>query len=433
MMSHSLTRVWRTASLVIVVAATTLGAVVADAAARTSVPHPGWVAAWGSPSVRPGVLGPGLPLFLDGTGGHTVRDVVHLTLGGARVRVRLSNFFGTQTAVFTDVRVALRTRGAATRAGTSRRVHYAGSTSVRIAPGRQVASDPVALRVRPGDEVAISLYAPHATGVSTLQGSLNHTNYLSGPGDRTAAVAPLAFPTKSPSWYWLGGVDVLPPSAPAHAIVALGDSITAGYDSTLNANRDWVDLLADRLHSARRTRELSLVNAGIAGNNLHEDSPCYGESALHRMARDVLAQPGVRYVIVDEGVNDITHPTEPPSAPLYSCLAHRPITAAGMISLFTTAAKRIHAAHLRAIGVTLSPFGRYAYWTAAIEAERQRLNRWIRSTRTFDGIIDFDRVLRDPRHPAWMNPRFDGGDGLHPNDLGHRAMTRAIDLSLFTS
>jgi lysophospholipase L1-like esterase len=136
-------------------------------------------------------------------------------------------------------------------------------------------------------------------------------------------------------------------------------------------------------------------------------------------------------VILDEGVNDITHPNEPTTAPLYECLTHRKISAAGMIALFKLAIRRIHADHLKVIGVTLSPFGRYAYWTPAIEAERDAINRWIRTGHAFDGIIDFDRVLRDPVHPAWLNPRYDGGDGLHPNDAGHAAMARAIPLSLF--
>jgi lysophospholipase L1-like esterase len=136
-------------------------------------------------------------------------------------------------------------------------------------------------------------------------------------------------------------------------------------------------------------------------------------------------------VIVDEGVNDITHPNEPTTAPLYQCLAHRKISAAGMIALFKLAIRRIHAAHLKAIGVTLSPFGRYAYWSSAIEAERQAINRWVRTTHAYDGIIDFDRVLRDPANPSWLNPRYDSGDGLHPNDVGHAAMARAVTLSLF--
>jgi lysophospholipase L1-like esterase len=265
--------------------------------------------------------------------------------------------------------------------------------------------------------------------VATVAGSLTHTNYLSAPGDAAAALSASAFPATSTSWYWLGGVDVLP-SHPSTGIVALGDSITAGYASTRDAELDWVDRLAGRLRAAGRSQ--SVLNAGIAGNNLHADSQCYGQSALHRLIRDALEQPGVRYVIVDEGDNDITHPVEPPSATLYGCLVHQRISAAGMIADFRLAARRIHAAHHRAIGVTLSPFGRYAYWSPAVEAERAAINQWIRSTRVYDGVIDFDHVLRDPAHRAWLAPRYDSGDGLHPNNTGHAAMARSIDLSLFT-
>ncbi len=154
---------------------------------------------------------------------------------------------------------------------------------------------------------------------------------------------------------------------------------------------------------------------------------------MTRLGRDALDQTGVRAVIVDEGANDITHPAEPTSAPLFACLARRPISAQGMIGLFTQAIRRIHAHHLTAIGVTIAPFGRYAYWTPAIEAERLAINRWIRSSHAFDGVIDFGRVLRDPAHPAWLNPRYDSGDGLHPNDAGHAAMAAAIPLGPLTA
>jgi len=343
----------------------------------------------------------------------------------------LSNLFGDQTVRFEDVRVAVSAGGAAIAAATSRRVRFAAQSTVGLAPGRQIASDPVDLPVRAGQNLAVSLYSSGATGVASTSGSLFHTNYISGATDAAATASASAFSTTTNSWFWLDGIDVLPSSASAGAIVALGDSITAGYKSTENANLDWVDLLADRLR--RGHSELSVLNAGIAGNNLHESSPCYGQSGLVRLDRDALEQAGVRYVILDEGVNDITHPTEPRTAPLYECLTHRKISAAGMIALFKLAIRRIHARHLKVIGATLSPFGRYAYWSRAIEAERDAINHWIRTSHALDGVIDFDRVLRDPAHPAWLNPRYDSGDGLHPNDAGHAAMTRAIPLSLFDS
>ncbi len=402
----------------------------ADAgAARTAAPH--WVGSWSSSPVRPGLLSGTAPAF-SGTGGLTVRDVVHLTLGGTKLRVRLSNVFGSRTATFTDVHVALRSRGAATVPGTDRRLRFSGRTRVAVAVGHQITSDTVALPVRAGDDLTISLYAAAPTGNVTVEGSLNHLNYLSGSGDVAGSAAAASFPVQSSSWYWLGAVDVLPHSADAGAVVALGDSITAGYDSTQNANRGWADLLVSRLHTAFARPQLSVLNAGIAGNNLHEDTACFGQSALHRLNRDALDQTGVRDVIVDEGANDLSHPIEPPSNALYPCVAHQKISAAGMIALFKQAIRRIHARHLRAIGVTISPFGRYQYWTPAIEAERQTINHWIRTTHAFDGYIDFDRALRAPApHVAWLKPAFDSGDHLHPNNAGHAAMVRAIPVRLF--
>ncbi len=387
-----------------------------------------WVASWSAPPLRPGPVGGGIPYLAGGVGGRTVRDVVHLTLGGNRVRIRLSNVFGSRPATFTDVRVALTTASArpATLAGTTRRVRFGGRPSVTVPAGAERSSDPIALRVHPRQNLAVSIYAPTATGIATITGSLNHTNFVSGRGDVAAARTAASFPTASPAWYWLDGVDVIPQARGAGAIVALGDSITAGYDSTPNANDGWVDLLADRLQAAHTSPPLAVLNAGISGNNLHESSPCFGQSGLQRMQRDALAQPGVRDVIVALGVNDITQPHEPSSR----CLAHARISAAGMIADYRTAIRRIHADHLRAIGATIAPFGRYPYWSPTIESERRRIDHWIRTSHAFDGVIDFDRALRDPAHPSWLNPAYDSGDGLHPNDAGQAAMAAAIKLSI---
>jgi lysophospholipase L1-like esterase len=405
-----------------------------QSATTASAAPPGaahWVGSWSSPPIDPGAYA-GLVPDDAGTGGVTVRDVVHTTLGGGTLRIRLSNVFGSAPATFADVRVAISAGGAGIVAGTSHRVRFGGQTSVTVRKGGQAVSDPVGLSVAAGQNLAVSIYAAQATGTVTGAGSLNHTNFISGPGDATTATASTAYPTKAPVWYWLGGIDVRSSDPGAGAIVALGDSITAGYASTIDANRGWVDLLADRLRAAQTQPPLAVLNAGIAGNELHAGSPCYGQSGLQRMDRDVLQQTGVREVILDEGDNDITQPREPSSASTPQCLPHRTISAAGMIADFKLAIRRLHARHLKVIGVTLSPFGRYQYWSPAIEAEREAINRWIRTTPDYDGVIDFDRVLRDPAHPAWLAPRYDSGDHLHPNNAGHAVMARAIPLSLFS-
>jgi lysophospholipase L1-like esterase len=248
----------------------------------------------------------------------------------------------------------------------------------------------------------------------------------------TTSTLPISFPEEVSTWYWLDGVDVTPRNPRSGAVVALGDSITAGFASSPDRDADWPDRLADRLRAAPARPPLAVLNAGISGNNLSRSSPCFGHSGLERMQRDALDQPGVRDVIVALGVNDITQPREPRSAGAYECLPHRPISAAGLIADYRAAIRRIHARRLRAIGATITPFGRYPYWTPAIEAERQQINHWIRTSHAFDGVLDFDRVLRDPAHPAWLRPALDSGDGLHPNDRGHAAMAKAIPLSLFT-
>jgi lysophospholipase L1-like esterase len=417
-------------------AATPHGSRPQAAAARapaSAPPTSRWVAAWTAPPVRPGPASSTIP-FYAGTGGRTVRDVVHLTLGGTKVRVRLSNVFGGGTASFSDVRIAVATgSGAAgTVPGTSRRVRFDGATTVRVPAGRMLASDPVALSVRPGANIAVSVYAPRATGTVTTTGDVDHTSYVSALGDATTSTSPESFPSPVPAWYWIDGVDVDPRNPRSGAIVALGDSITAGFASTANADRAWPDLLAGRLRTAHARPPLAVLDAGISGNNLSRSSSCFGQSGLRRMQRDVFEQPGVRDVIVAEGVNDITQPREPRSAGAYGCLPHGPISATGMIADYRSAIGRIHARGLRAIGATITPFGRYEYWTPAIEAERRRINHWVRAGHAFDGVIDFDRVLRDPAHPAWLKPAYDSGDGLHPNNAGHAAMAKAIPLSLFT-
>ena len=388
-----------------------------------------WVGAWSTSPISPGPLF-GLIPFYSGTGGRTVRDVVRVTLAGSELRIHLTNEFGNRRAGFQDVRVAVSAGGPRVVTGTSRRVTFSGLTSVTVAAGHEVSSDPIQMTLRAGQELAISIYSRGPTGPTTTGGSLQHTNYLSGRGDVAGAASATSFPVSAKAWYWLSGVDVLPPSPSAGAVVALGDSITAGAESTPGANVDWVDLLANRL--LRANRNLSVLNAGISGNNLHSDSPCFGQSGLRRLSRDALAQAGVRSVIVALGTNDLTQPTEPPSAPAYRCLTHRPISAAGMIALYKLLIRRVHARHLQIIGSTITPFGRYRYWTPALERARIRINSWILQSHAFDGVIDFAEAVADRGHPSWLSPRYDSGDGLHPNNGGHAAMARAVNLSQFS-
>ena len=375
----------------------------------------------------PGTLAALVP-YDDDVGGHTIRDVVRVTLDGSAVRIRLSNLLGSRPLTIDHARVARSAGGAAT-SGRSRRLTFGGRPRITIPAGRQVVSDLAAFRVRAGRGLAVSLYSAGATGTVTAGGSQFHTNYLSPPGDAAASASAADFPHAAKAWYFLTGVDVRPVRRSAGAVAAIGASITTGWNSTLDAYRGWVDVLGRRLHANRPTRDLAVLNAGIAGNTLHEDTGCYGQSVLHRLERDALDQPGVRTVIVGVGSNDLTQPHQNPSDP---CIAHTPISARGMIADYALAVRRIHARHLRALLLTIPPFGRNPSWSPAIERERRAINRWMRASPLPDGVIDAEPVLADPAHPTWLLPVYDSGDGLHPDDAGHAALGTSIHLSLLT-
>jgi lysophospholipase L1-like esterase len=394
---------------------------VASAAARPLV------AGWAMAPKDPGRLAVLIPHH-DDIGGRTVRDVVRVTLDGSALRIRLSNLFGSRPLVIDAARVA-RSAPAGATTGPSRRLTFHGKARVTIPVGGQVASDVAPLAVRSGQDLAVSLYSAGPTGTVTAGGSQFHTNYVSESGDHTASGASGDFPEAARAWYFLTGVDVRPVHRAAGAVVAIGASITTGFNSTLDAYRGWVDVLGRRLHAKSATRDLAMVNTGIAGNNLHEDTGCYGQSLLHRLRRDALDQPGVTAVLVAIGSNELTQPHQDRSD---SCIAHTPISATGMIADYSKAVRRIHARHLEAILMTIPPFGRNANWSAAIERERRAINKWMRTSKLPDGVVDAEPVLADPAHPSWLLPAYDSGDGLHPNDAGHNALARSINLNLFT-
>jgi lysophospholipase L1-like esterase len=397
-------------------------ALVAAAPAQAAAPKV--VAGWAQSVQDPGSLSGAIP-FYDDIGGRTIRNVVRPTLDGSAMRVRLSNLLGTQPLTITDARVA-RSGAQAAATGPSRRLTFSGRTRVTIPPGRQIASDLVPFDVRAQRNMAVSLYAPGPTGPATAGGSLFHTNYVSEPGDVASNPSSAPFSTLAKAWYFVSGVDVVP-RRPAGTVVVIGASITTGYRSTPDAYQGWVDVLGRRLHANRRTRNLAVVNAGIAGNTLHEDTGCYGQSVVHRLDRDALNQPGVRTVVVAVGSNDLTQPNQTDDA----CAAHTPVSAADMIALYSQVLRRIRARHLTGILATIPPFGHYRYWSADIEQRREAINTWMRASKLSDGVIDEDAVLADPADPTVLPAGFDSGDGLHPNDAGHAALGNQIPLSLF--
>jgi lysophospholipase L1-like esterase len=363
-----------------------------------------------------------LPQSPAGLTDQTERAMIHTSIGGSAVRVRLSNVYGSGPVTFGDVAVATRASGASVVAGTGRRLTFGGRRSVTIPAGREALSDPVRFRVRPEQDLAVSLAAMGGTGPATFHSLGVSTSYLSGPGtgDHAADVGGSAFATTIASWLFLDGVDVMPADETA-GIVTFGDSITDGVGSTFDANLRWPDDLARRLLAQPRDRQLSVLNAGISGNRLLIDSPRFGVKALDRLDRDVLGQAGARDVIVLLGINDIGQ------------LPHQ-FDANQIIGALRQIAARSHARHIRVFGGTLLPFKNTTianYYTPQGDVTRQAVNQWIRTSGAFDGVIDFDRTMRSASDPLMLNAAFDSGDHLHPNDAGYHAMADSIPLGLF--
>lgn len=384
--------------------------------------EPAWVGAWASSQQVPEPRNT-LPdaVLTDAT----VRQIVRVTAGGPQVRVRLSNAFGTAPLRFSAVHVARpRAPGsAAIDAASGRVVTFDGRPDITVPAGAEYLSDPVDFAVRALDSVAVSFHLPAAPAVQTGHpGSRTTTFHLHG---QRVADADLPGAEKVVRWYQLAGIDV--PAAPrSAAIVTFGDSITDGYGVGPDRNERWPDVLAERLQRDPALRRLSVLNHGIGGNRLLLDG--LGPNALARFERDVLAQTGVRYVIVLEGVNDLG--TAAQAGPM-SPEAHARLVA-DMIGVYRQMVARARARGIKVIGATILPFaGSFYKPEAAHEADRQALNAWIRAPGNFDAVIDFDGVMRDPAQPDRMRADLDSGDHLHPSMAGYRAMAEAVPLSLF--
>jgi lysophospholipase L1-like esterase len=396
-------------------------AVLPNATAAGGPPATRWLGAWAASPAPPDLAGPSV----SGFDNQTLREVVSLHFGGDRVRVRVTNAFGTSPLTLGRSAVALRGPGASILPGSDRPLTFAGDAAPTVPAGAEVLSDPVNLRVRAGQELSISLFLPAATGPVTFHGVAVTTSYVAA-GNHVSDAGPGAYGGTTRSWFLLDGVDVQAPSRD-DAIVALGDSITDGVGSTVDANNRWPDLLAQRLN-AREGNRTSVLDEGISGNRVLNNAPCCGVNALARLDRDVLAQDGVRFVILLEGINDIGFSqlqgiaeTAPPTD----------VSAAQIIAGYRHIIDQAHRAGLKVYGATLTPFGGAGYETPAGLAKRAAVNAFIRSSGRFDAVIDFDRVTRDPANPERFLPVFDSGDHLHPNDAGYRAMANAIPLSLF--
>jgi lysophospholipase L1-like esterase len=350
----------------------------------------------------------------------TPREIAHVSNGGQQVRVRFTNEFGLDGLTISNAHVALSAGGSAIKDGTDHALTFGGASSVRIPPGAATYSDPVALTVPALSDVAVSFYLPSQVMRGETYHSFADQDNYEVDGD-VAGAATLTSPTALRSWYFFDGIDVNAVEG-ARAIVTIGDSITDGAASTPNANVRWPDVLAARLKQEKGLENVSVLNEGIGGNRVLNDQA--GPSLLARLDRDVLAQNGVRYVIVLESINDIgrlaraTAPEDEVDAQMLE---------QGLKQLADAA----HQHGIKAIGATLTPYGGAGYSSAKGEAVRKAVNDWIRTSGVFDGVVDFDKITQDPQNPDNFNPLYDSGDHLHPGDAGYKAMGEGVDLKLF--
>ena len=379
-----------------------------------------WISTWAaSPQApAPGSSGAG------GFANQTIRNIAFSSVGGEIVRVRFTNVDGHSPLVIGQAAIALAGHGAAVASGSEVPLAFGGHRSVVVPRGAEALSDPVAIAVPGQRDLAVSVFLPRATGPATGHVQADQVNYVAR-GDHALDQDGSAFSARTASWYFIDSVDVVSQAAGAGTIVALGDSITDGVGSQLDANARWPNDLARRLDPGGRG-DTGVVDEGIGGNRILSNPPCCGVSAVRRFQRDVADRAGAREVILLEGINDIGQVRT--SGPLRA--PHTEVSATQIIAGDEEIIREAHAAGLAIIGATMTPFGGSQHWTAAGQITREQVNRWILTSGAFDSVIDFARVVADPADPQVLDPAYDSGDHLHPNDAGYQAMANAISLGM---
>jgi lysophospholipase L1-like esterase len=379
--------------------------------------HQQWVGTWASAPLLDAHAKPADQLVTPGTTGVTLREVVHVSIGGETLRVRFSNLYGTDPLVIGAAQIAQTVKGVAVVAGSGKPLTFHGQASVSIPAGALAVSDGIPFKFAPLSDLTVSFYLPNPSGPITEHQLGNATSYHA-PGNGVANDT-LETPTTLTSWEYLNGIDTLA-SADTAAVITIGDSITDGAKSTIDTNQRWPDELARRLQADPKYRHLAVLNEAISGNKILLDGA--GPNVLARFDRDVLAQSGAKYLLILEGINDIGRLHNFPDS----------VTAADLILALDQMIVRAHAHGIAVIGCTLTPYHGAGYYTENGETIRKAVNDWIRNSGAFDGVVDFEAAVRDPDHPDTYLPADDPGDHLHPNDAGYKAMGDAIDLKLFT-
>ncbi|HEX7421175.1 MAG TPA: SGNH/GDSL hydrolase family protein [Thermoanaerobaculia bacterium] len=416
--------------LALVAAVTVCGSTHPAIASNTAAQH--WIGTWATAAQ------PFMPAALQTFRNQTLRLIVHTSAGGTKVRIRISNTFGDHPLLIGGAHIARRTSEAEIDPTSDRALAFHGNASITIPARSMVVSDPVDLDVPALSDLAISLFLSETAEATTSHLLAKQTSYVSSDGNFTAEVKfPVARTIRS--WPFLTGVDV-DVSPGGAAIVAFGSSLTDGDGSTTDTNRRFPDVLAERLQKDPRNAEVGVLNEGIIGNRLLSDSPqqadlpfgaALGQAGLTRLERDVIDQPGVKYVVVGLGINDIAFPGSltPRAAS---------VTARSMISGYRKLIARAHRKGIRVIGTTNPPFENsflkepaVTFYTPEKELVREKVNDWIRSSAAFDAVVDLDLVLRDPGHPTQLLPAYDSGDHVHPNNAGYIASGNAVPLTLF--
>lgn len=392
-----------------------------------AAPAPHWITSWAASVQAPGpAMGPmpATPSF----GGQTIRQVLRLSAGGPQLRVKFSNEYGTRPLKIGAATVALvRADGSS---GPALPLSFAGQRSTIVPAGAPLLSDAVMLATGPLAQISVSLYLPEDTGPCSCHSVGLQDTFVSDTGDFTNAV----FTPKQTLQLraFLSGVEVDAPGG--RTLVTFGDSITDGVGSTVNTDRRWPDQFIARLAARKGGGVWGIANQGISGNRVLDGGA--GDSALTRFDRDVLAQAGVTQVVIFEGVNDlgISYGPTPqgPMAERFKALAPRDkATAERLIAGYRQLIARAHSHGVKVVGATIAPYEGASYWSPEGEAQRQTVNHWIRDSQEFDGVIDFDAVLRDPAKPSQIKEGLHAGDHLHGSDAGYAAMAKAIDLGLF--